>query len=444
MDDDGMYAMTPDTDSSLAQYMAQFAGADEINPPDVDPMGLLDRGHAPVDLGIGSAYVETMYSTVGSHRAYHELGALAMLSTAIQHRWVHRSYAQNGKQRANLYGCILGRSSFDHKTTAGSKVTQHVPWDFMPHASPLPGYFTEEGLYKELNEHPHGLIWRDEVAMLFASRDRKYTQFVIPFLTAAYDGWMPGKRLSQISYSGKEIALSILGATTYSEFARTTLESDWDSGWLVRWIFAMPDPDYDPARRLVRFTDAHESTLRDVRSRLTALNQCNPSPIHIDDNADTHLDDWRRALIYAAVDCADRHERVDAIIERYATYALKFAMILCAGRSDGERIRLDHAEDGARLAENYMTNVYRLYQYQREHRLTGALLNKALGFLHRHPDGLTRRELGRIMSLAATTRDEVINLLLEAGVAEEQATGRTTRLVATQKRLPALRVTLNG
>lgn len=439
-----MYAMNDDIPATIDDLLTgNFASADEVNPPDVDPMGLLDRGNTPVDLGLGTVYVETMYATVGSHRAYHELGALAMLGTAIQHRWVHRPYAQYGKQRANLYGCILGRSSFDHKTTAGSKVSQHMPWDFMPNASGLPGYFTEEGLYKELAEHPFGMVWRDEVAMLFASRDRKYTQFVVPFLTSAYDGWMPGKRLSQVSYTGKEIALTILGATTYTEFARTTLESDWDSGWLVRWLFAMPDPEYDPARRLRRYTDTDEQALRDVRGALADLNRRNAAPMQITDAADTYLEEWRRKLIYAAVECADRHERVDAIIERYATYAVKFAMILCAGRCDGETVVLEHAEDGARLAENYMTNVWRLYQYQRQHRLTGALLNKALAFLNRHPEGMTRRDLGRVMSLAATTRDEVIQLLLEAGVAEEQLAGRTTRIVATQKRLPALRVAIN-
>lgn len=439
--DDDPDAVPDDIDRLLD---TNSAGPDEINPPDVDPMGLLDRGHAPVDLGIGSTYIETMYDTVGSHRAYHELGVLAMLGTAIQHRWLYRPYAQYGKQRANVYGCILGRSSFDHKTTAGSKVTQHMPWEFMPNASALPGYFTEEGLYKELNERPMGLIWRDEVAMLFASRDRKYTQFVVPFLTAAYDGWMPGKRLSQTSYASKEIALSILGATTYTEFARTTLESDWDSGWLVRWLFAMPDPTYDPARRLRKFTEADETALREVRNKLSDLNTRNAAPMHIDEDADTYLEDWRRMMIYAAVDCTERHERVDAIIERYATYAVKFAMILCAGRGDGERISLEHAEGGARLAENYMTTVYRLYQYQREHRMTGALLNKALAFLNRHAEGMTRRDLGRVMSLNATTRDEVIALLMEAGVAEERTAGKTTRLFATQKRLPAMRVTLSA
>lgn len=423
----------------MSKTIPNFVTAEELNPPDVDPMGQLDRGTVPVDLGIGSTYIETMYATVGSHRSYHELGAIAMLGTAIQHRWLHRAYAQFGKQRANVYGCILGRSSFDHKTTAGSKVTQHMPWDILPNAAHLPGYFTEEGLYKELSERPMGMIWRDEVAMLFASREKKYTQFVVPFLTSAYDGWMPGKRLSSQTYASKEIALSILGATTYSEFTRTTSDSDWDSGWLVRWLFAMPDEEYDPARRLRPATEQDANALGAVRLYLADLNRRNAAPMQIEAGADTYLEEWRRTMIHAAVRNTERHERVDAIIERYATYAVKFAMILCAGRGDGETVALTHAEGGCRLAENYMTNVFRLYQYQKEHRLTGALMQKAIGILNKGGD-LTPRELGRALHLSATMRDELVQRLLAIGAVSEETTGRTTRLSPKVNKLPTARL----
>jgi hypothetical protein len=344
--------------------------------------------------------------------------------------------------RANLYGVILGRSSFDHKTTALSKVGETVPWEQMPNAARLPGMFTEEGLYKELAEQPYGLVIRDEVGMLFASRNRRYTEFVIPFLTDAYGGWLNAKRLSSASYHSKEVALSILGATTYSEFARTTNEADWDSGWLVRWLFAVPDATYAPWETGRWPSDADHAVLNGIREQLSELNRRPPGPMLATQAALDHLIDWRKALIMEAVRTEDRHERVDAIIERYATYAHKFAMIVCAARGDGEKVTLQHAEDGARLAENYMTNVYRLYLYQQENRMTGALLNKALGLLNRHVEGLTRRELGQALHAKATQRDQIIERLLDAGAIEETKQGRTSRLFATQKRLPVMRVEL--
>ncbi len=427
----------------ISALCENFASPDEISPPDVDPMGLLDRGYAPVDLGIAGKYANTMYELVGSSRAYHELGGLAMVATAIQHRFMPIIWAQNRKLRPNLFACILGRSTFDHKSTTLSKVGESMPWDNMINAARLPGMFTEEGLYKELADKPFGLIIRDEIGMLFASRQRKYTEFVIPFLTDAFGGWLNAKRLSNAAYQSKEVGLSIIGATTYSEFARTTSEGDWDSGWLVRWLFAVPDPDYDPTKQSRYMNDADTQQLDEVRYALSDLNRRNAGPMHMETAALDYLNDWRKTLILHAL-ATERHERVDAIIERYATYAYKFSLILCAARGDGERVKLEHAQDGARLAENYMTNVFRLYQYQREHKLTGSLLQKALGILNRLPEGTTGRDLSRLLNCDATMRNEVINRLMEYGAISETKTGKTTLYRAVLPKLPAGRLNGNG
>ncbi len=436
-----MFRMDEPPEIDVSALCENFASPDDINPPDVDPMGLLDRGYEAVDLGIAGLYANTMYELVGSSRAYHDLGGLAMVATAIQHRFMPIMWAQNRKLRPNLFACILGRSTFDHKSTALSKVGETMPWENMINGARLPAMFTEEGLYKELTDRPFGLIIKDEIGMLFASRQRRYTEFVIPFLTDAFGGWLNAKRLSNASYQSREVALSIIGATTYSEFARTTSEGDWNSGWLVRWLFAVPDNNYDPAVLPRWMTDTDNAHFEQVRMVLADLNRRAAGPIEIEKPALDHLNDWRRELIHAAVK-TERHERVDAIIERYATYAFKFSMILCAARGNGELITLTQAQDAARLAENYMTNVFSLYQYQKENRLTGSLLQKALGILNRATEGLTARELGQMLNASTTMRDEVINRLMEYGAISETKEGRTTRYRAILPKLPAGR--LNG
>lgn len=421
-----------------------FVTAEENCPPDIDPMALLDRGNVQVDLGTGRDYAATMYELVGSSRNYHDLGALCCIAAAIQHRWLPLTWAINRKMRPNLFACYLGRSSFDHKSTALSKVRETTPFEQMPNSYSLPGMFTEEGLYKELSEHPHGLIVRDEVGMLFASRNRKYTEFVIPFLTDAFGGQLHAKRLSSASYQAREVALTLVGATTYSEFTRVTTESDWDSGWLVRWLFALPDADYDPTKQTRWETPTDSAAIESFRRTLQDLNRRNATPMLAEAAALEYLDTWRRTLIRQAMNTTERHERVDAIIERYATYAYKFAMILCAARGDGERITTGQAQDGARLAENYMTNVYNLYQYQKAHRLTGSLLQKGLAVLHRDPEGMTRRAFGQMMHLSPTARDELIGHLLALGAIIETEHGKTTKLSALQAKLPPARINLNG
>lgn len=418
-----------------------FASAEEINPPDIDPMGLLDRGRVAVDMGLGSVYARIMYELVGSHRNYHDAAALAMLATATQHRWLPLEHAKNARLRPNLYAVLLGESSLDHKSTAGSKVVQNIPWDYMTNARRLPALFTEEGMYKELVDTPFGLVWIDEISKLFASRQRKYTEFLNTFLTEIYDGDMPGKRLSNQSHKARDVAVTILGATTYSEFARTTTDSDWGSGWLVRWLIAVPDDQYDVAAETRGRTDADEAALAEVRRRLIDLNTRMPAAMSLSQNGHARWRAWRKELLLSAVNQKERHRRVDAIIERYATYALKFAMLLSAGRGDGETVTLSHVEGGVRLAENFMTNNLALYRYLRANRVTGSLLHKVLTLLNARKEGLTRREIGQLANISDTgIREEVIELLLGYGAVAEEANGRTTRIFATQKRLPVMRL----
>jgi len=427
-----------------ASDLGSLGAEEDVGLPDVDPMGLLDRGYAAVDLGIIGEFADLMFETVGSNRSYHEIGGLVMFASAIQHRWLPVTWANRSKLRPNLYAGILGRSSLWYKSTALSKVSEHMPWDNLLNCKQLPGYFTEEGLYKEFADSSMGLIVRDEIGSLFAARNKKYTEGLEIFLTTAFDGWVSAKRLSGQSYLAREIAVSIIGATTFSEFSRTTTDADWNSGWLPRWLFALPDVDYNPGKEQRWLTDNDHAFIGGLQRRLMNLNAPAASPMSIERAAYIHLTDWRLGLIKEIMANEERHEWVDTIIGRYAPYAWKFAMILCAARGDGERVTLAQAQDGERLAENYMTNLFRLYEYQKAHRMTGALLNKALAVLSRHAEGLTRRELGQLLRVSATMRDEIISLLLDAGAVMEEPYGRTTHLTASQKKITFSRVTTSS
>jgi hypothetical protein len=427
------------TAMSDTDRLPNFMTAEELNPPDVDPMGLLNRGYGPVEFGVLSEYIDVMHRTVGSSRAFHELGALCMAGAALQQRFLPVTWAQRRKLRPNLFGCILGRSSFDHKSTALSKVGETMPWEAMPNCARLPGFFTEEGLYKELNANPMGLIVRDEIGVLFASRNRKYTEFVVPFLTDAFGGWMNAKRLSSQSYTAKEVALTILGATTYTEFAETTTDRDWNSGWLVRWLFAVPDADYDPSIDPAWATEADERALVRVQKRLAALSALPATPMQLAPGAEDVMKDWRRALIQHAMNSDERHERVDAIIERYATYAWKFSMILCAVTGDAETVTRVHTEAAVRLAENYMMNVFNVYQYQQAHRLTGSLMQKAIALLNKE-GAMNGRDLGRALHIDATMRNELLERLRAVGAIAEEERGRTTFISSIVNKLPTARL----
>ena len=59
-------------------------------------------------------------------------------------------------------------------------------------------------------------------------------------------------------------------------------------------------------------------------------------------------------------------------------------------------------------------------------------------------EGTTRRDLGRLLNVSATMRDEIVNQLLSLGAASETTIGKTTRLHAMQAKLQSARINLNG
>ena len=410
--------------------------------PEADALGWLDRGVQPVDLGIISEYAGLMYELAGSSKSYHELGGVCAVAAAIQHRYLPLYFAQRSKLRPNIFGAILGRSSFDHKSTALSKADEAIPYEAMPNCARLAGMFTEEGLYADLAERPFGIVVRDEIGGLFASHRRRYTEFVIPFLTDAFGGYLQGKRLVGSSTAGREVGLTIIGATTYSEFAKAIRDGDWESGWLVRWIYALPDEGYDAARP-VRWPEPRDyERLTSLRTRLIELNKEPEGAFLMHPAAHAYLTDWRAGLI-REVARTERHERVDAIIERYASYGWKFSMILCAARGDAQQVTERQAVDAARLAENYMTQLYRLYRWQQHNRITGSLLQRAFLFIQReNKEGRqpTKRQVGRVLTIEASLRDKVIERLLDLGAIGQLEQGKTVGLLALVDKLPISRL----
>jgi hypothetical protein len=333
----------------------------------------------------------------------------------------------------------------DHKSVAFNRVPILMPFSEMDNCKRLPGYFTEEGLYKEFAERPFGIITKDEIGTLFASREKKHLESVIPFLTGVYDGGVEGKRLASAHYDEKDVSLTIIGATTFSEFLSSTKDRDWNSGWLVRWLYALPDDVYSPVTRL-RDEEPSDARLQDrARALLRTLSKAKATTFEIDKPAWDYLQAWRDDFVLEAYKISNENPRIAALVERYATYAYKFSMILCAVRGNGQRIMRKEAEDAARLAENFTSNAYALYKYGEKNRVSSNILQKIIFRLCAVPGngGMTVREIGRAMNMGAEVRDIAIEKLvaLNAVVIEER--GKSKVVIAVVDRLQQGRLTVD-
>lgn len=186
-------------------------------------------------------------------RSFHRLGGLVALSMAVN----------------PAYGCACRLGTFTAICTLRSLGSQ-ARFTKQPLcakyaaclSAPLPHYllqpqFTSEGLTKALSEQATGLILRDELSTLFASHRQKYSQFVKSDLTAIFDGDPFGKlKAGEVQRVDKPY-LSILGTTTPDGFYNSITGDDWRTGFLARWLFALPDslPDFDSDSRLLTQTD---------------------------------------------------------------------------------------------------------------------------------------------------------------------------------------------
>jgi hypothetical protein len=441
MPDDMIVEISPIAPPAPTLLFAYDENLDSV----ADPMEYLNRGYKPVDLGMAGELAQMYYETAGSHMRYHTLTMMACFAAAIQHRFLAVTWGRGKKLRPNIYGAILGHTSMDHKSVAFNRVPILMPFSEMDNCKRLPGYFTEEGLYKEFAERPFGIITKDEIGTLFASREKKHLESVIPFLTGVYDGGVEGKRLASAQYDEKDVSLTIIGATTFSEFLSSTKDRDWNSGWLVRWLYALPDDVYSPVTRL-RDEEPSDARLQDrARALLRTLSKAKATTFEIDKPAWDYLQAWRDDFVLEAYKISNENPRIAALVERYATYAYKFSMILCAVRGNGQRIMRKEAEDAARLAENFTSNAYALYKYGEKNRVSSNILQKIIFRLCAVPGngGMTVREIGRAMNMGAEVRDIAIEKLvaLNAVVIEER--GKSKVVIAVVDRLQQGRLTVD-
>ena len=273
----------------------------------------------------------------------------------------------------NIYACIIARSSVYHKSSAIHKprlVLQRAQLDRLL----LSELATSEGLLKELQGQPSGVILRDEIGTLFDSNNVKYLRNLKPDLTAIFDCFPYSRRLSNEEIKVEKPYLSILGATTPARFYEGISLTDWQDGFLARWLFTMPerDPDFDAMTGL--FVIQHEARVQQLANGLNRLNHYELTDFLFTDNAHQLWDTWQRESARNAFYFGD--DVAAAIVTRYAAYALKFALILSAINGDWGSITPDTMQTAIHLADSYKGYAHRLLAEKDEHKVSGAKLQR--------------------------------------------------------------------
>ena len=375
-------------------------------------------------------YAELMIELTCAPRSFHRLGGLVALSMAVGPG--ARLRMSFGDIHGNLYGAIIGESSAFYKTTAMRQVRGLLVRAALPHYLLQP-QFTSEGLTKALSEQATGLILRDELSTLFASHRQKYSQFVKSDLTAIFDGDPFGKlKAGEVQRVDKPY-LSILGTTTPDGFYNSITGDDWRTGFLARWLFALPDslPDFDSDSRLLTQTD--EARLQGLAATLIKISARPGGDFTLDADAHHRWNTWRKEERRQAFELGG--DVVSAIASRYGTYALKFAMLLSAVTDYG-RITDNNMVAAIALAGGYKTNALRLFTDRRSHGVTGAKVQRVFAAILSGGGTATTKNILQNLHMTASELQPLLDVLCEQGAVTADKAGRGFRFTVTTNKLP--------
>jgi hypothetical protein len=298
---------------------------------------------------------------------------------------------------------------------------------------------TSEGLLSQLHRQPCGIVLRDEIGTLFDSSNVKYLKHLKPDLTALYDCHPYSRALSTQEIKVEKPYLNILGATTPARFYEGITQTDWIDGFLVRWLFVLPDGEPDFEVRAELYTAQHDTHLATLVAPLQTIARQPPTDFLFEDDALALWDTWQRFHVRDAYYFGD--DAVAAVVTRYSAYALKFALILTALNGVWGKITPQTMQTAIDLADNYKAYVYRILSEKGEHEITGAKLQKVFAVIKRKHqensgEGVAASVIQAFTNLTKSQLTPCLDKLLAIGAITEEASGRGKRYQPAADALP--------
>lgn len=383
---------------------------------------MLDRLIVPLPdlagLGLVGEIADLIHDLTKSARSYCLLTALA--TVAVASRRTARLRMAFGDVYPNLFAALLGASSVHHKSTVMGQgrdlLYRGQLADLLIPANP-----TSEGLLNRLADKPSGVIFKDEIGTLFGSHQVKYLAMLKQDLMALYDCRPYGRELARGEVRVDAPFLTILGTTTPDKFFDTVSHTDWHDGFLVRWLIALPDspPDIDAIPGLLdKDLDSRHWSLA---MRLGSLSRRNASDMAMDAGAFDVWEAWRKRRLRHAYEAGD--DLGLRLAERYATTALKIAILLAVG-SDSTTITQANMQTAITLAEHFETCLLTLREVRQDYGVSGSKMQRVFAVIRDNGPDVTTKNVYRLAHLPKAEAEPVLDKLLEIGAVIEKRTDR--------------------
>jgi hypothetical protein len=335
---------------------------------------------------------------------------------------------------ANMFLAIVAPSSVFHKTAALAKARETLRAGVFGDLL-LSELMTSEGLLKQLQTRPHGVVLRDEIGTLFGSHNTKYLRTLKPDLTALYDCYPYSRRLSNEEIKVETPYLNILGATTPTRFYENVTLTDWQDGFLARWLFVLPrgEPNFDAGSTVRRVE--YDQRLAALGTKLGTINKRDDTDFVLEGEAFNLWDKWQRNNVKTAYLHGD--DVITALVSRYNTYALKFALILSAINDSWGKITEVTMATAMALADSYKADVHKLLSEKDRYGISGAKLQKVFATIRPCIDlGITTVGIYQRTNMTRGEAKPVLEQLEQMGAVRTEKSGRGVRYFPTTDRLP--------
>ena len=434
---------TPSTDpAALVDEYLEMVATNGVPPvaqqadDDIEPSPLDIEPAKNLELGWIDEYTDLVTQMTGSPREFNQLGALVTVATAIQRK--ARLRMAFGDIYPNIFACIVAPSSVYHKTSSLSRVRTILSRAFMEDLL-LADQVTPEGLVKQLSRRPEGLVLRDEIGTLFASHRVKYLATLKQDLTRLYDNEPWRKELSNESITVERPYLNLFGATTPSRFYDSVSMMDWRDGFIVRWLFVLPEnePDFDSMTGM--YDQRYDARIGELAMQLANIGKQDHTDFLFTGNAHELWDTWQRESARTAYYYDS--EIAAPLVMRYSTYALKFAMILAAINGSWGTITPETMQTAMDLADSYKRYVHRLMSEKSEHQVSGGKLQKIFAVIKKkfpetYGKGVTTKTIQQFSGMKSAQAGPCLEKLVEIGAIAEEQAGRGKRYIPMAETLP--------
>lgn len=256
---------------------------------------------------------------------FHKYGALFDLSVCVGRTQI--KVKPNGLY-PDLWVILLGQSTLARKT-----VSIKIATEILPHqAHQLPQSWSPEGLQEALSESPEGYMVSDEAAGFLESIKKKNfmveTAEVMCKLFDCPDYF--SRRLRRGKIEGKNIYISLLGATTLYNYSQSVTEGDIKSGFWARFLPVLGEVASLKPRQ--KWTAKDDERREDCKKRLEEIydffhTKASPRYFEFEDDALEYFDKWEEETLRMHALAVEDPELSSPIVGRLADYAVKFSAL---------------------------------------------------------------------------------------------------------------------